>query len=110
MPAPLPASGARSSWAPTATRSCWATSLDGVVLDIHRSGFLYSLILHLVALLTLATCCLGTDPADPRAAISLVARTRGPKFHAVAFHDNAGEAVLRRIARAGRGTYRFQAP
>lgn len=48
--------------------------------------------------------------ADPRAAISLVARTRGPKFHAVAFHDNAGEAVLRRIARAGRGTYRFQAP
>jgi hypothetical protein len=44
---------------------------------------------------------------DPQAAIRLVARSKGPKFHAVAFQDNSGEGVLRRIARAGRGTYRF---
>jgi hypothetical protein len=48
--------------------------------------------------------------ADPRAAFSVVARSKGPRFHTVAFHDNVGEAVLRRIARVGRGTYRFHAP
>jgi uncharacterized protein with von Willebrand factor type A (vWA) domain len=48
--------------------------------------------------------------ADPRAAFSVVARSKGPRFHTVAFHDNVGEQVLRRIARAGRGTYRFHAP
>lgn len=48
--------------------------------------------------------------ADPRAAFSVVARSKGPRFHTVAFHDNVGEAVLRRIASVGRGTYRFHAP
>lgn len=48
--------------------------------------------------------------ADPRTAFSVVARSKGPRFHTVAFHDNVGEEVLRRIARVGRGTYRFHAP
>lgn len=48
--------------------------------------------------------------ADPRAAFAVVARSKGPRFHTVAFHDNVGEEVLRRIARVGRGTYRFHAP
>jgi hypothetical protein len=48
--------------------------------------------------------------ADPLAAVRLVSRTRGPVFHTVAFHDNAGEEVLSRIARIGHGSYRFQPP
>lgn len=48
--------------------------------------------------------------ADPLATVRLVSRTRGPVFHTVAFHDNASEEVLRRIARIGRGSYRFQSP
>ncbi|MFN9369244.1 MAG: hypothetical protein ACK6CT_10855 [Planctomycetia bacterium] len=47
---------------------------------------------------------------DPAAVVRIVPRAKGPKVHAVAFHDNAGEEVLRRIAQKGRGTYRFQPP
>lgn len=48
--------------------------------------------------------------ADPQAALDVVTRSQGPRFHTVAFHDNRGEQVLREIARVGRGEYRFKAP
>ena len=43
-----------------------------------------------------------------------VIRTANPgrrvRIHTIAFYDNEGEAVLRRIAEENRGKYRFVAP